>query len=353
MSDDAMTVGSAVVRPRDRPTLAMVASRAGVSTATVSKVLNGRPDVASTTRARVVDVLREYDYRPVGARAGMEHRAVEVVFDDLSSAYSSAVLEGALDAGVEAGVTVVAKRYSDETDSGWAARVRARGCIGYVVVSAVLTPTQADVFDTPGVPLVVIDAVGLPRRNLTSVGATNFTGGLTATQHLIDLGHKRIAHLGGLMEMACNVARLHGYRAALGQAGIPVDDTLIAHVPSTYDEGVRQGSSWLDRTDRPTAVFAGVDLLALGVIEAARTRAMSVPGDLSVVGFDDSYAARWASPPLTTVHQPLRELGALAMRRLLQLAAGEEVESHHIELATHLVVRKSTAPAPLARRDPR
>jgi LacI family transcriptional regulator len=148
------------------------------------------------------------------------------------------------------------------------------------------------------------------------------------------------------METACHVARLHGYRAALEQAGIPVVDTLIAHLPGGYESGFTQGCQWLDRADRPTAIFAGFDLFALGIIEAARTRAMTVPGDLSVVGFDDSYAAEWASPPLTTVHQPLRELGALALRRLLQRAAGEEVESHHIELATHLVVRKSTAPPP-------
>ncbi|OZM77958.1 LacI family DNA-binding transcriptional regulator [Pseudonocardia sp. MH-G8] len=322
----------------------MIASHAGVSTATVSKVLNGRPDVSADTRARVSAVLREHDYRPVGLRASSERRAVDVVFDDLSSPYSAAVLAGALDAGVESGVTVVARRYSDETDAGWAARVRARECIGYVVVSAVLTPTQADVFDVPGVPLVVIDAVGLPRRNLMSVGATNFTGGFTATEHLIQLGHRRIAHLGGTMAMACHVARLHGYRAALERAGIPVDSSLIANLEGDYEAGVEQGRAWLGRPDSPTAVFAGFDLFALGVIEAARARSLRVPGDVSVVGFDDSYAAQWSSPPLTTVRQPLRELGALALRRLLQRAAGEEMGSHHIELATHLVVRTSTAP---------
>lgn len=331
----------------ERPTLAVVASRAGVSPATVSKVLNGRPDVGPATRARVQEALRASHYRPVGARTPAECRTVEVVFDDLSSAYSATVLAGALDAGIEAGVTVVAKRYTDVADADWTARIRARECIGYVVVSAALTSAQADVFDSEDVPLVVIDAQGLPRTNLLSVGATNFAGGLMATEHLIGLGHRRIAHLAGTMEMACNVARLHGYRAALEKAAIPVDDSLIARIPYGYDNGISQGCLWLDRPDRPTAIFAGCDLFALGLIEAARTKGLNVPQDVSIVGFDDTYSALWSSPPLTTVRQPLRDLGALALRMLLQQARGEAVDNHHVELATQLVVRKSTSPPAL------
>jgi LacI family transcriptional regulator len=330
----------------------MVASTAGVSQPTVSKVLNGRDDVSSSTRARVEDAIRRLKYVPVAGRTRTEERIVEMVFDDLLSPYAAGILSGALDAGVEANVTVIAKRYSDEVGPSWAERLRSGRRDGVIVITSVITPEQVVTFDEAEVPLVAIDAINLPHVDITSIGATNFTGGFTATQHLIALGHRRIAYLSGPVEMACNVARLHGYRAALEKASIPLDDALTAYGPFTYEAGLLRAGTWLDQPDRATAIFAGCDLVAFGVIEAARKKGLRVPDDLSVVGFDDSYAAQWSSPPLTTIHQPLREMGALAMRTLLRLSAGEALDSHHVELATQLVVRESTARPRLSKDGP-
>lgn len=191
----------------------------------------------------------------------------------------------------------------------------------------------------------MIDPINVPQSDVTSVGSTNFAGGLAATQHLLSLGHTRIVYIGGPVTATCNHARLQGFRGAMEAAGIRVRDDLVRCEDFFYDDGLAAGMELLGRPDPPTAVFAGCDQIALGVIEAARARGLRVPEDLSIVGFDDTELARLVSPPLTTVRQPLREMGALALLTALRLAADESIPSHHVELATSLVVRSSTAPA--------
>jgi LacI family transcriptional regulator len=142
---------------------------------------------------------------------------------------------------------------------------------------------------------------------------------------------------------AYDQARMHGYRAALEAADVTVPDGYVRSQSSDYSAGVAGAVVLLDLPQRPTAIFAATDEVAAGVVEAARERALRVPQDLSVVGFDDTEVARLLSPPLTTVRQPLREMGRLALRTALRLAAGEELDSHHVELATELILRGSTA----------
>jgi len=196
--------------------------------------------------------------------------------------------------------------------------------------------------------VVVIDPAGGVAADVPTIGAANWSGGRTATDHLLSLGHRRIAYVGGPSTAACNQARMHGYLAAMdaGRAAVLPGYTREGHF--LYRDGVVGGSALLALPQPPTAVFAGSDETALGVVEAARVRGLRVPDDLSVVGFDDTQVARLTSPPLTTVRQPLREMGALALRAALRLAAGEKLDSHHVELATELVVRGSTAPPPEA-----
>jgi LacI family transcriptional regulator len=193
---------------------------------------------------------------------------------------------------------------------------------------------------------VVVDPLDLPQTTVTSVGSTNFLGGLAATRHLLELGHRRIAYLGGPAAATCNQARMNGYRGAMEAAGMPIPEGYVRTGQFHHRDGLEEGAALLDLPERPTAVFAGSDETALGVIEAARLRGLRVPDDLSLVGFDDTPVARFASPPLTTVRQPLREIGAVALRTALRLADGEKVDSHHVELATELVVRRTTAPPP-------
>jgi len=215
-----------------------------------------------------------------------------------------------------------------------------------IAVTSELTTDYLDALERVKVAIVVVDPLNLPRADVTSVGSTNFAGGFEAARHLLSLGHRRIGYVGGPATAACNQARMAGFRAAAEAAGAAVDPDLLTSGRFVFENGVAGGSALLDLPEPPTAIFAGSDEMALGVIEAARERDLRVPKDLSVVGFDDTQLARMASPPLTTVRQPLWEMGGVALRTALRLAAGETIESHHVELATRLVVRGSTAPAP-------
>lgn len=340
-----------------RATLATVAASAGVSVATVSKVLNGRADVAPATRSRVKAVLAQHHYvarrtEPGELSAASGKRAgpptVELLFREDFNAYGIEVVQGLLDAGDAAGVAVVVSRRpdSDRDSDGaphWVSDLAAAGRRAVISVADELPEADIAALHRFGLPLVVIDPLDQPTARITSVGSTNFSGGLAATQHLLALGHRRIAYVGGTPTAACNQARLHGYRAAMEEAGADVPDCYARTGDFLYDDGLREGLALLDLPDPPTAVFAASDETALGVIEAARSRGLRVPEDLSVVGFDDTALAKLSAPPLTTIRQPLREMGAVAMRTALRLAAGEELDSHHVELATQLVERRSTA----------
>ena len=339
-----------------RPTLATVAASAGVSVATVSKVVNGRSDVAPATRARVQSLLQEHHYRErraesAGRAAPRLQSTVEVDFGGDLNAYSTEILHGILAAGATAGVTVAVSvrspghaRSTADGLGAWAHNLAAAGRRAVIAVVDDLSAEDLAALSRARLPLVVIDPFSAPSTSVTSVGSTNFAGGFAATQHLLSLGHRRIGYVGGPPAAACNQARLHGFRAAMESHGAQVPAEYVRSGWFHYEDGVAEATVLLQLPDPPTAVFAGSDETAAGVIEAARRRGLRMPEDLSVVGFDDTKVALCVSPQLTTVRQPLREMGGVALRTALRLAAGEQLESHHVELATELVVRESTGP---------
>ena len=186
-------------------------------------------------------------------------------------------------------------------------------------------------------PYVLIDpAAKLPEPNVATVGATNWAGGLSAARHLLGLGHRRIAVIGGPVAMLCSRARIDGYRAALESAGIEVDPDLIRNGNFHHIGGYQAARELFELPDPPTAIFAGSDEQAFGVTEAARVTGRRVPEDLSVVGFDDLPISRWVSPPLTTVRQPLAEMGRTAAEMLLTMIDRREPHGRQVELATEL-----------------
>ncbi|TDV44320.1 LacI family DNA-binding transcriptional regulator [Actinophytocola oryzae] len=327
-----------------RTTLAAVARLAGVSVATVSKVVNGRSDVAPQTRSRVQELLRQHDYvAPAPRHVEAANRAtIEVQFGGVLNPYVAEALEGIVDAAAELSVSVTVSK--PDRDPNWARDLVSAGRRALIAVTSVYTAEFLNALTRAGLPLVVLDPLHLPHSEVNSVGSTNFAGGFAATQHLLSLGHRRIAYLGGPAIAACDQARVHGYRAAMEAARAPVPRGYVRPGEFSFQNGLAGAAALLDLAEPPTAVFAGNDDIALGVIETARGRGLRTPEDLSVVGFDDTILARTASPPLTTVRQPLREMGGVALRTAIRLADGEKVESHHIELATELVVRASTAP---------
>jgi DNA-binding LacI/PurR family transcriptional regulator len=222
-------------------------------------------------------------------------------------------------------------------------RLLARRPTGLIVVYSEVTARQHARLAASGIPLVALDHTGEPLHPTPSVGAANWSGGVAATQHLLKLGHRRIAAIGGPPGLLCARARLDGYRAAMDAAKVPVDAGLVTAGKFDFDDGVALGSALLRQRHRPSAVFCGNDLQALGVYEAARRAGLRIPEDLSVIGFDDVEYARWCGPPLTTVRQPLTDMGAAAAGMVVTLAAGEQPAETRVELATTLIVRESTA----------
>jgi LacI family transcriptional regulator len=334
----------------ERPTLALVARAAGVSLATASKVLNNRPDVAPGTRRRVTTVLRELGYEPTTAPRAIHHdRVVVVVFDTLVNLYSTQVLRGVLAAAKALGVDIVVKVLA-EGDPGpeaplskaWVQAVAARGWKGLLAVTTAISDEQYANLRAECLPIVAIDPPNALDDSLVSVGSTNFIGGMQATNHLIDLGHRRIGVAGGPKDLPIARERLHGYQNALDAADIPYDVTLVRRGAFTYESGVEMCLDLLDSAQPPTAIVAGCDLSALGVLEGARRLGVRIPQELSVVGFDDTPAAEFSAPRLTTVRQPMAGLGRVALESLLLQAAGAEPASHHLQLATTLIVREST-----------
>jgi LacI family transcriptional regulator len=330
---------------RGRVTITAIAEEAGVSLPTVSRVVNGRADVAPETRRRIEQLLREHGYQRPARGPATRANLIDLVFNDLDSPWSLEIIRGVEDAAHAAGAgTVVSAMHRRSTVAReWLENVRARASDGVIFVMSDVDPDLHAELRKLHVPTVAIDPAGIPALDVPTIGATNWAGGMSATEHLLSLGHRRIGIVAGNPRLLCSRARLDGYRAALQSAGVAVDERLVEQGDFTHESGYEAGGLLLDLADPPTAVVASSDQMAFGVYEAARVRHRRVPDDLSVVGFDDLPSARWTSPPLTTVRQPLVEMGKLAARTVLRLLAGEELESPRVELATELVVRQSTA----------
>jgi LacI family transcriptional regulator len=334
-----------VTEDRPRVTIMTIAQEAGVSVPTVSRVLNGRSDVSPRTRERVEQLLQQHGYRRRASRQADRANLVDLVFNDLDSPWAVELIRGVEDVTHAAGVGTVVSAVHRRSAAArqWLQSLRARASDGVIFVTSDLTPPVYSELHRLGIPVVVVDPAGVPPMNVPTIGATNWAGGRSATEYLVSLGHRRIGLIAGPKHLLCSRARLDGYRAALEAAGIAVDPRLIQQGDFHYESGFVGCGALLDLPDRPTAVFAGSDTMALGAYEAARRRGLRVPDDLSVVGFDDLPEARWSSPPLTTIRQPLAEMGALAARTALRLAQGEHIENPRVELATDLVIRDSTA----------
>jgi LacI family transcriptional regulator len=344
--------------PMTGPTLASIAERAGVSVATVSKVINGRSGMSEATRARVEAAVRELGYRPTPRSIPGAPRSVHVVFDTLHSVYSLRVLDGMVAAAQRSDIDLVTRVLSpgsgfgdtgatgDEValDRAFVDGVAARGAIGMIVVT---TPIAADVVDAcldSGIALVAVDSPDPLDRSVASIGSSHAAGGQQAVEHLLDLGHRRIAFVGGNPANPGLRARAVGYREALRGAGVPLDPDLVSEEGmGTAGDAVAR---MLARSDPPTAVFATNDADAFAVVRTVLRAGLRVPGDVSVVGYDDTYSAMLTVPRLTTVHTSMHDIGRAAVDTLLRLHAGEKPFSHHLELATTLIERESTGPQP-------
>ncbi|GAA3240762.1 LacI family DNA-binding transcriptional regulator [Dactylosporangium siamense] len=322
--------------------LAAIAAEVGVSAPTVSKVLNGRFDVAEATRVRVEAALARHGYAVQRSRAG---GLIDLLLSDVHSPWADAIVRATVDAAAQAELSVVVSTERARVARGdWLEAMLRRGTDGLVAVVDPVRPADRDRLIGCGVPVVLLDPLGGPTDTLPSVGVTNWEGGLVATEHLIGLGHRRIGMIGGPREFWSTRARVEGYRAALGGAGLPADERLIRYGTFSEPGGLEHTHTLLDLAEPPTAIFCGNDEQAVGALRAALDRGLRVPQDLSLVGFDDIPVARWLSPALTTVRQPLEAMAAAAVRMLARQVEGTALDTHRVELSTSLVVRESSGP---------
>jgi LacI family transcriptional regulator len=328
--------------------MAEIAKEAGVSTTTVSKVLNELPGVGAATRTRIRALIDRHGYVQNHAarnlRKGQSY-LIDLVIMRLEGGYDIGIMHGIQDALEETGyrLAVFSTNENEASERLWLRRLLGQSTDGVLLLLPFEQLGLADTLMGQGIPLVAIGDRNEPTTAFPTVGSTIWLGGYTATEYLISLGHRRIGIVTFPLHLTTSRARLAGYREALERAGIPIDPALICEGSYLLGDGVEQTRHLLDLPNPPTAIFAGNDAQAAGVSQVLYERDIRVPDQMSVIGFDDVMYTAQMSPPLTTIRQPLVEMGKMAVGMLLRLIAGEKLEANHVELSTSLVVRQSCA----------
>jgi LacI family transcriptional regulator len=333
---------------QQRLTIRQIADLAGVSIATVSRVLNGRGDVSDDTRELVSRVIRENGYtanrsaRGLSAgRTGLVGILVPLVYP----AYFSAIVAGAAQALSERDLQIVLSPTGAVHDREVSVLDRLHALTdGALIILPEESSEELERLLDGGYRFVVLDPLMPLDERIPAVSAAHTSGADQAIRHLLELGHRRIAHITGPRGWVATEDRRRGYRAALATAGILPDPALEIEAEPEIRPGREAALRLLELSERPTAIFAFNDNIAIGAIQAARARGLRVPEDISIVGFDDVEHATIVTPMLTTVRQPLAEMGRTAVSLLNRLLEGQRFETLHVELATRLVVRESTAP---------
>ncbi|HET8841223.1 MAG TPA: substrate-binding domain-containing protein, partial [Ktedonobacteraceae bacterium] len=267
-----------------------------------------------------------------------------IVSKPLDSEYFLEVIHGIEEIAQQEGKNIVLTTIQHESELDRLDYAVDRATDGVVLLLPRIHQQCVQKLQEHAIPFVVIDNSTQIDAHIPSVGTTNWSGGLTATQYLLSLGHRRIGIIADKAHYLMAHARFAGYRMALESADIPLDPQLVREGNFHPEDGLEQANALLDLSEPPTAIFAGSDWQAAGVYRALYERGLSVPGDISVIGFDDVPSARWMIPPLTTIRQPLKEMGRVATTMLLKLIAGETLETARLELASSLVIRASCAP---------
>jgi LacI family transcriptional regulator len=332
-----------------RNTIAEIAAKAGVSIPTVSRVLNNRPDVALETRKRVERIIEESGFIRSRVKNALRKESsciIDMLIPDLTNLYSVEIVRGVEEVleQTELRLALSVTRDSSQLEQRWLAKVMDGATDGAILVLTRSQTNDLDLLRRHNIPFVVVDHRGELGPEVPSVGATNWLGGRMATEHLLSLGHRRIAVISGDADLRCSRDRIAGYRAALEDVGITVDPDLIRPGAFQQQTGYEQTCALLDLPQPPTAIFAGSDSQAMGVYSALSARGLSVPDAMSVIGFDDVPVAAMVTPALTTVRQPLVEMGRVATTMLLRLISEEPLDSTRVELTTTLVTRDSCAP---------
>lgn len=330
-----------------RVTIVDVATEAGVSSGTVSRVINHDVHVKPETRERVLQVMQRLGYvanRQARSLAGGKTNIIGVLVPDLGTGYIGEIIRGIdMELGFSGlDLILYTTHRTASKEANYVANL-ARGMVDGLLL--VLPRSPADYVETlthRRFPFVLIDHQGTGKE-CPAVGATNWQGAYNATEYLIKLGHSRIGFITGSMDLGCAQDRLAGYRSALRTHHIPEAPELLYEGGFFQPDGYAGAEAFLDLSDPPTAIFASNDVMAMGAMDAVRHRGLRVPDDVSIVGFDNVPQSAAVFPSLTTVQQPLEQMGRVATQMLLVILEQPAKETGRIELPTELIVRSSTS----------
>jgi LacI family transcriptional regulator len=325
-------------------TIQDVAKAAGVSVSTVSRVLNEKDDVASDTQDRILAVIAELDYTSNLAARSMRSRrnhVIGLIMPDVASPYCIEVMNGVNRAIALLDYHLIVYTNGDVRKYGTADQERQYvGLLNGSITDGVIVVTPEATDFATDAPVVVIDP-NKESQSHPAVIATNRAGAMAVMSYLIGLGHRRIAHITGRLELVSAQRRLQGYKDGLAAANIPLDEELIRVSDYTIETAAECTRALLSLDNPPTAVFAANDMSAMGVYQTAKDAGIRIPQDLSVVGFDNLHESTYLNPPLTTVDQFLSEMGAIATEMVVRLVKGENLERNIHRIQTKLVIRES------------
>ncbi len=327
-------------------TIIDVAQEAGVSYATVSRVLNNDSHVKPDTRERVIRSITRLGYtvnQQARMLAGGRSHVIGLLVPDLGTGYIGEIMRGVDEAlaAAQYDLMLYTTHRRKTKESAYVTSLTQGMTDGLLLVlprdpgEIILSLRQRHF------PYVLIDHQGIDDVE-SAVGATNYQGGYDATKYLLESGHRRIGFITGTMDLGCSRERLEGYRAALQDSGLPIDPRLIQEGDFWQPSGFAAAQTLLALTEPPTAIFASNDVMAFGVMEAVRDQGLRIPEDVSIVGFDNIPQAEHVSPQLTTIEQPLADMGREATHMLLALIRDPERPYQHVKLPTQLIVRAST-----------
>jgi LacI family transcriptional regulator len=333
-------------------TIADVAELAQVSKMSVSRVINGQTGVSDKTRQRILEAIEQLGYTPnLSIRNRVNgSKLIGLLIPDITTTYMGEVLRGVSSAAERLSYGLVL--YTQGRTSNIQRTSYYLSLLSTSLVDGVLMVVPRDyeviVSDLKehDLPYVIIDHHS-DTGDEPSVTATNRKGMLDAMRHLLALGHRQIGFITGRMDIACSLDRLQGYRDGLAEVGLPFDPKLVREGDFLQPSGFRQAMNLFEMEELPTAILASNDDMALGAMDAAKAAGFKIGQDISIIGFDDIYMASHTYPPLTTVRQPLANMGEAALDMLVTLLQGRTLLTPRRELPTELVIRESTGRAPV------
>lgn len=330
-----------------RTTIREVASHAGVSYQTVSRVINNHPEVSVETRAQVLRAITELDYHPNAQAVSLSRNRsdiIGVVVSHIIGSFFAEITEGiARSLERHQRFMLMSCASEPEQEEFILSLQRSRRIDGLIVVLPVgASLERVRHLAASRMPIVLIDVQYAV--DVTGIMVDNTQGAEQAVEYLIGLGHHRIGIINGRNDIPVGQMRMDGYRMALARHGICADPALMVPGRFDFESGVAGTEQLLSLAYPPSAIFATNDIMALGVVQAATRRGLRVPDDLSVIGFDDTVEARYSLPPLTTMRQPLREMGEIAVQLLLQRLDEPGMPPERVVVPTELVLRSSCAP---------